>query len=205
MNSSIGDRSTRVKRWLERLNRSERALALLFTASFLETIIVPIPIELVLIPFMLTNRDRLWRTALVVTLGCLVAAVVGYGVGVFAFETAGRWAVETFGWDAGYTRFRELFADHGFWAIVAIGVIPIPFQVAMLAAGAADYPLPLFVLAATIARSVRYFGLATLVRAAGDRAHELWERNRAAAIAAVLVVIGLFWGVSQWLGSRVYG
>ena len=49
----------RTKRWLERLGRSKRALWVLFGASFAETLVLPIPIELILIPFMAANRSRI--------------------------------------------------------------------------------------------------------------------------------------------------
>lgn len=198
-------RRERVKRWLDRLHRSRKALWLLFVASFLETIVVPIPIELVLIPFMLTNRHRLWRTATVVTAGCLAASVLGYGVGYWLFESVGRWAIESLGWQEGYEQFRALFAAHGFWAILAIGVVPIPFQTAMLAAGAAAYPVHMFVLAATIARGIRYFGLAALVRATGDRAIRLWRRHRLLASVSLLALIAGFFLLSHWLGAIVTG
>ncbi|MEX0607780.1 MAG: hypothetical protein WD138_07080, partial [Halofilum sp. (in: g-proteobacteria)] len=67
----------------------------LFGASFLETTIVPIPIEVVLIPFMAVNRDRVWWIATVALTGCLLGAFVGYGVGYFVFESIGRWLIET--------------------------------------------------------------------------------------------------------------
>lgn len=192
--------SDRADRILRRLNESDGALWLLFGASFLETIIVPIPIELVLIPFMVANRDRLWRTALVVTAGCLVASVVGYGVGYWLFETMGRWAIDTLGWQSGYEQFQGLFDRYGFWAIVMLGIVPVPFQTAMLAAGAAEYPLHLFVLAATVARGIRYFGLAGLVRAVGERAEALWERHRLLATGALVGVLLLLFGAAQLAG-----
>ena len=192
--------SKRVKRWLDRLSTSKKALPTLTLASFAEALIVPIPLELVLIPFMVTNRHRLWLTAFVVTLGCLAAAVVGYFIGMLFYETAGRWVIDLMGWDDGMDRFRSLFADHGFLAILAVGVIPIPFQVAMLTAGAVGYPLPLFLLAAAIARGLRYFGLAALVWWLGDAAETAFRKHRTAfAIGVTLLfvaVIGvtLFWG-----------
>lgn len=45
--------SKRTKQWFERINRSKNMLWLLATLSFLETIILPIPIELVLIHLLL--------------------------------------------------------------------------------------------------------------------------------------------------------
>ena len=190
--------TSRVRRWSERINRSRRALWGLFWASFAETIIVPIPIELVLIPFMATNRHRLWRTAGMVTAGCLLASLVGYGIGYLFFDTVGDRIVQWLGWSDQLDRFRELFSQYGFWAIVAVGIIPIPFQIAMLAAGAAHYSVLLFVVAATIARGIRYYGLALLVHLVGDRAEALWRRHKttgavAATAAAAAVAAGMVW------------
>lgn len=181
---------SRAGRWLKRLSQSERALWVLFWASFAETIIVPIPIEVILLPFMATNRHRLWTIAGVVTIGCLAASLVGYGIGYFFFDTLGRAAIDAMGWGAGMDAFRGLFAQYGFWAVIAVGVIPIPFQVAMLAAGAAAYPILWFVIAAVIARGIRYYGLAGLVWLVGDKAEELWRhhRIRAAVVTTLLVV-----------------
>lgn len=189
----------RVKRWTERVNRSKHALWLLFWASFAETIIVPIPIELILIPFMITNRHRLWRTAAAVTAGCLAAAIVGYGVGYLFFDTLGREVIAYFGWSDQMDRFRTLFDAHGFWAIVAVGIIPIPFQIAMLAAGMAAYPIVLFVLAATIARGVRYFGLAVLVCFFGERALDFWHRHRTVAAIVATAIVLLVAAGTIWL------
>ena len=57
----------------------------MFWASFAETIIVPIPIEVVLIPFMMARKHQIWWIAAVVTTGCLLASLVGYGIGYFFF------------------------------------------------------------------------------------------------------------------------
>lgn len=176
----------RTRRWLERLSRSRRAMWVLFAASFAETLVLPIPIELILIPFMAANRARVWVIAGVVTLGCLLASLVGYGVGLLLFETLGLRVIDAMGWSEGMQRFRVIFEDYGFWAIVAVGVLPIPFQVALLGAGAAAYPIGWFLLAALIARGSRYFGLALLVRLFGERTGDLWRRHK----GRVLVIAG---------------
>ncbi len=198
-------RSNRVKRWLDRLSNSKKAMPTLALASFAEALIVPIPLELVLIPFMVTNRQRLWLTALVVTLGCLVAAVIGYFVGMLFFETAGRWVIDLMGWSEGMDRFRALFADHGFLAILAVGIIPIPFQVAMLTAGAVGYPLSLFLLAAAIARGLRYFGLAALVWWLGDTAEAAFRRHKTSFAFGVTLLFAIVIGVTLLSGSGGQG
>ena len=187
---------SRTARWRRRLTRSRWPMVAMFWASFAETIIVPIPIEVILIPFMIARRQQIWWIATVVTAGCLAASIVGYGVGYFFFESAGRWLIEALGAGQDFQRFQEMFRSHGFWAILAIGVIPIPFQMAMLAAGIAGYPILMFVLAATIARGIRYFGLALLVLLFGERALSLWRRHRTTtAIVALAVVVLLVVGL----------
>lgn len=184
------ERPSRAERWRRRLAESRWPMAAMFWASFAETIIVPIPIEVVLIPFMMARRHQVWRIAAVVTFGCLLASIVGYGVGYFFFWSAGQWLIDALGAGQDFQRFQEMFAEHGFFAIIAIGVIPIPFQVAMLAAGAAKYPILLFVVAATLARGIRYFGLALLVLLVGERALAFWNRHsRTTAIIALAVVV----------------
>lgn len=163
----------------------------LFLASFAETIIIPIPIELVLVPLMLALRDRIWLIATITTAGCLAGAVVGYAVGYFLFEEIGRWLIATMGWETPFERFQQLFGAHGFLAILAIGVIPVPFQIAMLAAGIAGYPFLLFMLAAVIARGVRYYGLAALVLAFGASASRLWRQQAKGLAIGVLALLAL--------------
>lgn len=174
----------------------------IFGASFAETIIVPIPIEVVLLPFMIARKRQVWWIAATVTAGCLLAAVLGYGVGYYFLGSLGQWLIDTLGAGEDYQRFQDIFTEQGFLAIVAVGVTPIPFQIAMLVAGAAKYPLPLFVLAATLARGIRYFGLALLVVLVGDQAQDFWKRHKkTSALIAVVVMALLFLGLSLLRGG----
>lgn len=178
----------RVKHWLDRLARSRHDLTLIATISFMEAIIVPIPLELVLIPYMLKERQRVWAIAAAALAGCLVAALVGYFVGLALFESVGRWLLEVLQYTEQYQTFQDRFEQNGFWAIILVGVVPIPFQVAMLVAGSAGYSLPLFMLASAIARGIRYFGLALLVELVGDQALALWNRHSRLVGGALLIV-----------------
>lgn len=178
--------------WLVRLQQSRHALWLLGTMSFLETIIVPIPIEIVLVPFMAANRTRVWTIATVTMTGCLLASLAGYGLGYFAYESAGRWLIETLQAGDAYDRYLAFFHRHGFLAIVVVGILPIPFQVAMIGAGLSGYPVTLFIVAAVIARGARYYGLAWLVLRFGTRVHALWQRHAVVVtVGAVLTLVAL--------------
>ncbi|WP_346797128.1 VTT domain-containing protein [Halomonas sp. Bachu 37] len=188
--------SKRTKHWFDRINGSNHMLWLLAVLSFLETIIIPIPIELVLIPLMAINKERLWTIATVTTLGCLVAAIVGYGVGMVLYQSVGTWFIEMMGMENAYQSFQGFFDQYGFIAILTIGILPIPFQVAMITAGLSGYPILLFALAALIARGLRYYGLAWLVHRFGDRVEELWRRHAlvtslVAGVAVLIIALGM--------------
>lgn len=183
---------TSARHWLSRLSASRHALWLLGLASVLETLLVPIPIEVILIPWMLAEPQRRWRLAGVALAGNLFAALIGYGLGSLAMAQWGDALLPLFGGESAYQAFQARFLDNGFVAILAVGVIPIPFQTAMLVAGASDYPLPLFLLAALIGRGLRYFGLALLVALAGEAALGLWKRH-ARPLGAGLTVMAGFW------------
>ncbi|MGQ7262617.1 YqaA family protein [Vreelandella sp. V005] len=186
---AITTKRTRV--WFERINGSKNMLWLLGTLSFLETIILPIPIELVLIPLMAANKQRIWLLATVTTAGCLIASLVGYGVGMLLFQSIGTWFIEFMGMQNSYQAFQTFFEQYGFIAILCIGILPIPFQVAMITAGLSGYPILLFVLAALMARGVRYFGLAWLVHRFGHRVLVLWKRHAlvTSLVAGVFVLM----------------
>lgn len=195
--------SRRAQRWFDRLQGSRHLLWALGVLSFLETIIIPVPIEVVLVPLMAMNRERIFAIATAVTLGCLVASLVGYGVGMALYDSAGRWFIETMGYQQAYESFRTFFEAHGFAAILLVGILPIPFQVAMISAGLSGYPLPLFVLAAVIARGVRYYVLAWLVHRFGGSARTLWQRHALVASLAAAAILVSIYLAGNWLASRV--
>ncbi|MGO2992970.1 MAG: YqaA family protein [Halomonadaceae bacterium] len=188
--------SKSTKAWFERINGSKNMLWLLGTLSFLETIILPIPLELILIPLMAANRQRIWLLATVTTAGCLTASLVGYGVGMLLFQSIGNWFIEFMGMQESYQAFQTFFNQYGFAAILVIGIVPIPFQVAMITAGLSGYPILLFVLAAFIARGLRYYGLAWLVYRFGHSVLVLWKRHAlltslVGGVIVLLFVLGL--------------
>lgn len=195
--------SRRAQRWLKRISGSKHTLWLLGTLSFLETIIIPVPIEVVLIPLMAANTHRIWTLATVTTAGCLLASILGYAVGMTLYQSAGTWFIEMMNMQSAYESFQAFFDQYGFIAILTLGILPIPFQVAMITAGLSGYPILLFVLAALISRGIRYYGLAWLVSRFGDRAQYLWQHH---ALATSLTIGGGVLALSlgmQWLAGQV--
>ena len=176
---------------------SKHMLSGITTASFLESTIVPIPLEAVLVPLMQARREKLWLIALMATLGCIIGALFGYALGYFLFDAVGDWIISTFSNPEQFEIIKQKMQKQGFWFVLTLGVVPIPFQIAMLAAGATKYSLSLFLIAATIARAIRYFGLAILVYYAGDKAEHMLRKHKVKTIIVLTTLVLLAWGISN--------
>jgi len=191
---------TKVKRKTRQFIDSKHMLTGITFASFLESTIVPIPLEAVMIPLMQARRESLWKIALMATVGCVIGAVFGYALGYYLFDLIGQWIIDNFFSAEQFENVKTQMDNQGFWFVMTLGIAPIPFQVAMLAAGATKFSLPLFLIATVIARSLRYFGLAAVVYYAGDKAEQLIKRYRMKAVIAITLVVLLLWWLSNLLG-----
>lgn len=168
--------------WLQRVTRARYAQLALFWFAFLEATALPIPIEAVMVPFMQMRRDIIWRTAVIALAGFMCSALLGYAVGALLFETVGELFLSTMGWTAQYEIVQARLARDGFWAMLLIGLTPLPTQAVMIGAGSIGVPMEQFVAAIVVARALRYFGVGLLVWLYGDRVVEWFARRSGAAI-----------------------
>lgn len=175
---------------------SKHMLSGITIASFLESTIVPIPLEAVLVPLMQARREKLWMIALMATLGCIIGALFGYAIGYYLFDIVGDWAINAFSTPEQFENVRQQMQAQGFWFVTTLGVVPVPFQIAMLAAGATKYSLFMFLIASAIARSIRYFGLAVVVYYAGNKAQALIDKHKTKTLVILTVVVLIGWGLS---------
>ena len=190
----------KVKHKTKKLIDSKHMLKGITLASFLESTIVPIPLEAVMVPLMQARRESLWKIAFMATLGCVIGAVFGYALGYYLFDIVGEWLINTFFNQDQFDNVKQQMQNQGFWFVMTLGIAPIPFQVAMLAAGATKFSLPLFLLATVIARAIRYFGLAIVVYYAGDKAEQLIKRYKMKAVVAITLAVIFLWWLSNALG-----
>ena len=190
----------KVKHKTKKLIDSKHMLKGITLASFLESTIVPIPLEAVMVPLMRARRESLWKIAFMATLGCVIGAVFGYALGYYLFDMVGEWLINTFFSQDQFDNVKQQMQNQGFWFVMTLGIAPIPFQVAMLAAGATKFSLPLFLLATVIARAIRYFGLAIVVYYAGDKAEQLIKRYKMKAVVAITLAVIFLWWLSNALG-----
>lgn len=136
--------------------------------SFAESSFFPIPPDVMLAPMCLADRARAWRFATVTTITSLLGGIAGYAIGHFALEAIEPWLHEMGYWQA-FLEARQWFDEWGVWAVFVAGFSPIPYKVFTISAGAAALNLPGFVIASLIGRGARFFLVAGLIVAGGDR------------------------------------
>ncbi|MBF7074480.1 DedA family protein [Glaciecola sp. MH2013] len=182
-----------IKAKVKKLIESKHMLSGITLASFLESTVVPIPLEALLVPLMQKRREKLWLIAFLTTLGCLFGALLGYTFGYFLFEMIRDLVMQYLTTEEQFKSFQEQMARDGFWFIFSTGVTPIPLQIAMLAAGVSGYSLGLFMLAVALGRIIRYFGIAVLVYYFGDKTEKLIKRYKWQAVALACVLVAMAW------------
>jgi len=154
----------RVMQW-SRHRHAERYLAAM---SFAESSFFPIPVDVMLAPMVLAARERWIRLATIATLFSVLGGLAGYAIGYVLFDAIEPWLRESHYWGA-YETSRRWFDEYGVWVVFVAGFSPIPYKVFTIAAGVAVLNLPAFLIGSIIGRAGRFFLVAGLVRAGGQR------------------------------------
>ncbi len=149
-------------------SKHRHAAKYLFTLSFAESSFFPVPPDVMLAPMSLAQPDKALRFAFLTTLASVLGGIFGYGIGYFLFEHIEPWLKTTHYWD-GYLTATLWFNEWGFWAVLVAGFSPIPYKVFTIAAGTLNMIFAPFVLASFLGRGGRFFLVALLLAAGGEK------------------------------------
>lgn len=155
----------RVLSWSEH----PRAKAILALLSFSESVIFPIPPDVMLAPMAMTQPDKAWRLAFLTTVSSAAGGVLGYFLGFWAFETVVLPAVETLGYESKLEVVKSWFATWGFWIVFIAGFSPIPYKLFTVTAGVMQIAFFPFLLASVISRGLRFYLVAWLLKTGGPK------------------------------------
>ncbi len=180
----------RVLEW-SRHPHAERYLAGL---SFAEASFFPIPVDIMLAPMCLAERDKWVRLAAIATVASVLGGLAGYAIGYGMFEVIEPWLRESHYWEA-YLTSQRWFDTYGFWVVFVAGFSPIPYKVFTIAAGVAVLNLPAFFIASLISRGARYFLVTGLIKLAGERFETTLKKHieRVGWATVVVTAIGIGW------------
>lgn len=159
--------------------------------SFVESSFFPIPPDVMLAPMSLANPRRAWWFALLTTLASVAGGLLGYVIGMYAFDAIAPWLQQSKYWGS-YEIAVSWFERWGFWAVFVAGFSPIPYKVFTIAAGVLGMALLPFTLASLIGRGARFFLVAGLMAWGGARMEAVLHRyiDRLGWATVALVAVG---------------
>lgn len=135
----------------------------LAVVSFVESSVFPIPPDVVLIPMVLSQRQRAWLYATICTVASVIGGIFGYAIGYFLFDTVGQYILHLYGYESAFESFAARYNDYGVWIVLIAGFTPFPYKVITIASGVTQLNFFIFMLASVVARGARFFAVAGLL------------------------------------------
>ncbi|MBT3180562.1 MAG: DedA family protein [Candidatus Marinimicrobia bacterium] len=175
------------------------ALGVMSTA---EASFFPIPPDVLLIPLSLGKREKAFRFALICSVGSIIGALIGYGIGHFVWwsndSTFSKFAQFFFDHIPGFSihgfdKIKLLYDEYSFMIVFTAGFTPIPFKLFTISAGAFDINFMMFILASIVSRSARFYLVAGLIKLYGEPIREFIDKYfNILALAFTFLLIGGF-------------
>lgn len=176
------------------LARSPNAERTLFAISFAESSFFPLPPDLLLGPMAAADPSRWLRYAITCTVASVLGGLLGYAIGMFLFDTVGQAILSFFGYAGREAELRAFYDRWGAWFIFIKGLTPIPYKLVTIISGAMAFSLPIFIVASTLTRGLRFLIVAWLFQRFGPQIAPVLERRLGVVllVVAVAIVLALF-------------
>lgn len=165
------------------------APAYMTALSAAESVIFPIPPDVMLAPMTLA-KPRLWfRFALLCTIASVLGGLIGYLLGAFALELVLPW-IERAGKLDAFHGVQALFQRYEFWIVFLGAFTPFPYKIFTIAAGATGIGILPFVIGSFVGRGTRFFLVTGLIRLGGERMAKML-RTYVEALGWLAIVLAL--------------
>ncbi len=186
----------RVYDWALESAGTRRAVWVLAGLCYLQSLFLPVPPDLLLIPMVLAKRAKAWLFAGIATVSSVGGGVTGWMIGYFLYDWLGEPLLAISGHSGDLTAFYEYRDRWGAWIVAAGALTPFPYKLVAIASGAAHLDIGAFILASLAARGMRFYVEAGLLWYLGPKARRLIEHRYGAALvigvaAATLAVLVL--------------
>ncbi len=176
--------------WTIEKSKSPKAVWFLSLVSFTESSIFPIPPDIILIPMIIARRINAFFYALVCTISSVIGGVIGYCIGFFFFKSLGILIINYYGLQNQFDNFEQYYQVFGIWLVLGAGFTPFPFKFITIASGFFGFNIFIFILASLIARGLRFYILAFLLKIYGQTIEKLIDKyfNLLAILFFILLI-----------------
>ncbi|MBP7546325.1 MAG: DedA family protein [Corallincola sp.] len=155
--------------WVMTKVRHRHAPAYLYSMSFAESVVFPVPPDVMLAPMSLAKPDKAWQYALWTSIASTLGGLAGYLLGYWLFDVAVLPMIEHFGYQQKFAIIKLWFEQYDFWIVFLAGFSPIPYKLFTVTGGMMHMALLPFMLASVISRSARFFLVAGLMKWGGAK------------------------------------
>jgi len=155
--------------WAMGMAGHRHAVPWLAFLSFIESMIFPIPPDVMLVPMCLSERKKAFFFALVCTIASVIGGAGGYMLGHLFYEGVGQKIVDFYGYGDPFTKFQGYYIEWGIWIVLLGGLTPFPYKVITIASGVVGLNFWLFMVVSVVARASRFFLEAALLWFFGEK------------------------------------
>ena len=177
------------------LNLASRrnAMYFLFAVAFIESSFFPIPPDVMLIPMVLAAPAKAWRIAGIAMAASVLGGAFGYAIGVFFFDLIARPILTFYGYMHQFDVFKDYYHEWGAWIVFGAGITPFPYKVITIASGVVHLDFAVFMLASVVARCMRFYLVAWLLKKYGEPMKDYIEKNLGMlSVLFLLLLLGGF-------------
>lgn len=140
--------------------------------SFAESSFFPIPVDVMLAPMVLAEKEKAWRLAAITTIMSVLGGVFGYLIGAFFFDSFGGQVLNFFDAHDSFAAVQQSYIKHGMIIVLLAGFTPVPYKIFTIASGVIGIAVLPFIAMSLLGRGGRFFLVAGLIRLGGDRLEE---------------------------------
>ena len=162
--------------------------------AFIESSFFPIPPDVMIIPMVVSKKNRFIQIALIATIFSVLGALFGYYIG-YSLNDLSTKIFEFYGYEYSNS-FKEKFTSGGgFKAWLGIlftaGFTPIPFKLLTISSGIIHFNLISFIFICVVTRGLRFFLVAYLTYKFGSKFGPFLEKKGGfwTTVIAIIIII----------------
>ncbi len=176
--------------WTIEKSKHPKAVWFLSLISFSESSFFPIPPDIILIPMIIAKRVNAFFYAFICTISSVVGGVTGYCIGFFFYNSLGLLIINYYGLQNQFINFENYYQVYGIWIVLGAGFTPFPFKFITIASGFFGFNIFLFILISLIARGLRFYLIAFLLKVFGQSIEDFIDKyfNLLAILFFILLI-----------------
>ena len=158
--------------WKENIGKYANEKLVIFYISLFsitESIVNPVPVEVILIPSVIKFREKFIKFALVAAAMSTIGALIGYVLGFYLEEYMIRNFIDL-------SEFGELYGSYGPLIILIGAVTPFPFKLVTIASGIFKINVFYLIIYSFIGRYFRYQIVTTMTYIIGPKMIDIYHK-----------------------------